>query len=111
MWRSVSGSNGVVSSTIGLVDAAYTHTVDARITRPASARRAASSTRTVPTVFSATLSTGVAKMSLTSAMAARWKMASVPRTACVRRSWSMTSTSTQSASTLLGRRVSSTRTR
>ena len=44
-----------------------------------------------------------AKMSFTSAMAARWKMASAPRTASVRRSWSSTSTSAQSASTALGR--------
>src|SRR3954452_20487853 len=111
MCRLVAGSKGVSSSTICLVVAAYTHTVEARITRPASARRAASSTLAVPTVFRATLSTGEAKMSFTSAMAARWNTAPEPLTASTRAGRSMTSTGYHSASVWIGGRLSSTRTR
>ena len=52
--------NGVDSSTTSPTVAAYTHTVLARMTRPASARRAASSTLAVPSTLRSTLSRGSA---------------------------------------------------
>ena len=86
----------MVSSTTSPCVAAYTHTVLETITRPASARRAASSTRATPSVLSATLSAGSATMSFTSAMAARWKTACAFFSASVTESWSSMSTSAHS---------------
>ena len=61
--------------------APYTHTVLASSTRSTPPRRAASSTRAVPSTFSRTALAGSCATMLTSAAPARWKIACVPATA------------------------------
>ena len=80
------------------------------MTRPASARRAASSTRAAPSAVTATLSAGSAITWFTSAMAARWNTGPQPLSASVSESWSRRSTSAHSASAWSGGRWSRTRT-